>query len=188
MGVKRKVKDKELAIEHICSNKLISQSIDCSDCPLRIYAKHTDKVVLGVGNIYADYIFVLPTYDVYAKIGYTTMLTMLESKYKEITGNELFENVYVTRLIKCYNNTEYNVYSQSIKSCKQYLNYELERINAKTVVFFGNTYIDYSSNAIDKQYKGAYKKIYQCYSPGIFFYDNKDLANSFIQQLKEAIQ
>ena len=74
MEIRRKKKDVELPVEHMSTNLFISICEVCSKCPCRIYADEDDKIILGVGNIYADTVVILPSYDVKAGIGYPTIL------------------------------------------------------------------------------------------------------------------
>lgn len=169
---------KELAVEHYTTNLNINSINVCSKCPLRIYADKDDKIILGVGNIITDTILVLPSYDVKAKIGYTTMLKILQDVYKDIKGIELLEDCYVTRSIKCLNKTDFNLEVIAIKSCITNLLYEIGRIAPRKIIIFDRILHDFTYNNIT---------IKTVISPGVMYYDNDNLKEIFMEQLKEAL-
>lgn len=169
---------KELAVEHYTTNLNINSANVCAKCPLRIYADEDDKIILGVGNIITDTILVLPSYDVKAKIGYTTMLKILQEAYKCITGIELLEDTYVTRAIKCFNKTDFNLEVIAIKSCITNLLYEIGRITPRKIIIFDRRLHDFTYNNIT---------IKTVISPGVMYYDNDNLKEIFMEQLKEAL-
>lgn len=180
MGTKHK-KD---VIEHRKTQLVIKQCSTCKNCPLKIYAKENETITYGVGNIHSNVIIVLPTYDANADKDYNTILKLLLDTYKEHTGRDLVEDAYITRLVKCYKNTPYNLMDQAKYYCIFHTSYEIFRINAKYVIFTGDTvkkYIDsfHLSNNIS-----TFGKItYTMYSPAVMFYDNETIKNNFIKQL-----
>lgn len=181
MGTKRK-KD---IIEHIKTMFVINQFSKCEHCPLRIYAKENETITYGVGNINSNIIIVLPTYDANADKDYNTILKLLLDTYKEHIGRNLLEDAYITRIVKCYKNSPYNLINSAIHYCIYHTSYEIFRINAKHVIFAGDTvkkYIDafHSSNNISTFGKTSYTM----YSPAVMFYDNETIKNNFIEQLK----
>lgn len=169
---------KELAVKHYTTNLYINSIHLCAKCPLRIYADKDDKIILGVGNIVTDTILVLPSYDVKAKIGYTTMLKILQDAYKDIKGIELLEDCYVTRSIKCLNKTDFNLEIIAIKSCITNLLYEIGRIAPRKIIIFDRILHDFTYNNIT---------IKTVISPGVMYYDNDNLKEIFMEQLKEAL-
>lgn len=182
MGTRRK---KEIAIKHLETNLYIQKFNNCKDCPCRIYAKEDEKIMLGVGNICTDIIFVLPTYDINAKIGYKTLLTLLQNVYKDITTLELLENTYVTRVIKCYKVTDFNLHDKALTCCINHLVYELCKLKPKKVVFIGDQFYhlaDYLSNIT----KIDINNFYKTYNIGVLYYDN-EYKDKFIEQLKEIL-
>ena len=76
MGIKRKKQEKELAIEHMQTRFEIANYYTCRECPVRLYSKEK-YITYGVGNLHSDTIFILPNYDINAKIGYKTILYLL---------------------------------------------------------------------------------------------------------------
>lgn len=185
METKRKNK-KEIAIQHINSNLRIQLMQCCNGCPFKIYAKENETIVYGVGNTFSDIIFVLPTYDVNAKVGYNTLVNLLKEQYKNITNNKLFENSYVTRIIKCYNKTDFDLEIQAIKHCYTNLAYEISRIKPKKVIVLTKDYkyiIDYFKILFGNN---TNIKFYQTYNIGVLYYDNK-YKDKFIKQLKEIL-
>lgn len=180
---KRKVKENQLAVEHIVSNKKIKTAKCCQHCPLKLYSSDDDNIIFGAGNIITDIIMILPSYDVKAGIGYITMLNIVQDAYKDITGKELLENVYVTRAVKCLNKTDFNLEKEAIKSCFSNLFYEIGRIAPPKLIIFDRKCYDilfnYNNNGLIK--------IISVISPGVMYYDNQTLKDAFIKQFKEAI-
>lgn len=183
METKRRNKEVELAVEHYSTMLYVCKADICSRCPLKLYANEDDKIILGTGNIITNTIMVLPSYDVKAGIGYPTMLKILQDAYRDIKGMELLEDYYVTRSIKCLNKTDFNLEKDAIKSCIKNLSYEISRIRPKKIIIFDKFLYDF----ISTNYTIICPKIYQVVSPGVMYYDNYNLKNTFMKQLKEAI-
>lgn len=180
---KSKVKEEELAVEHIVSNAKISTAKCCRYCPLRLYANEDDKIIFGVGNIITNTIMILPSYDTQAKIGYNTILKIVEDAYKNITGKELLEEVYVTRVVKCFKRTDFNLKKEAIKSCFSNLFYEIGRITPSKIIIFDklcyNTLFNYNNN--------NFVQIKSIINPGVMYYDNDALKKVFIDEFKRAL-
>lgn len=178
----RRVKEEELAVEHIVSNAKISTAKCCRYCPLRLYINKDDKIIFGVGNIITNTIIILPSYDTQAKIGYNTILKIVEDAYKDITGKELLEEVYVTRAVKCFKRTDFNLEKEAIKSCFSNLFYEIGRITPSKIIIFDklcyNTLFNYNNGLI---------QIKSVISPGVMYYDNDALKKVFIDEFKRAL-
>lgn len=183
MGHKPKCKDNELVVKHIISNINIKTAKCCQNCPLKIYAKENDKIIFGVGNIFSNTIIILPSYNVNAKIEHNTILKILQDAYKDITGTDVLEDCYVTRSIKCLNKTDFNLDKEAIKSCISNLYYEIGRILPKKLIIFDKNINDYyMCNSIQKSFI-----IKNVISPGVMYYNNQGLKDTFIKQLKIAI-
>lgn len=181
---KHRVKEVELAAKHIVSNKKIKAAKCCQYCPLKLYvSSDDDTIIFGIGNIITDTIMILPSYDVNAGIGYITMLKIVQDAYKDITGNELLENAYITRAIKCLNKTDFNLEKEAIKSCFSNLFYEIGRISpSKLIVFDRLCYevlFNYNNNGLIR--------IIPVISPGVMYYDNNALKDRFINEFKQAL-
>lgn len=184
MGSRHKIKNIDLAIEHIISKIKIQDAKCCKNCPLKLYvSSDNDTIIFGVGNILTDTIIILPSYDVKAKIGYITMLQIVQDAYKDITGKELLEEVYVTRAIKCLNKTDFNLEKEAIKSCISNLYYEIGRITPHKLIIFDKQIYDFSLYKYNQR-KYVVKTVI---SPGVMYYDNDALKDIFIKQLKEAL-
>ena len=183
MGRKGKVKEEELAVEHIISKINIQKAKCCQYCPLRLYTGKEDKIIFGVGNIITDTIMILPSYDTQAKIGYNTILKIVEDAYKNITGKELLEEVYVTRAVKCFKRTDFNLEKEAIKSCFSNLFYEIGRITPIKIIIFDklcyNTLFNYNDNGLIQ--------IKSVIGPGVMYYDNDALKKVFIDEFKRAL-
>ena len=183
MGRKSKVKEEELAVEHIISNIKIQTAKCCQYCPLRLYTGEEDKIIFGVGNIITDTIMILPSYDTKTKIGYNTILKIVEDAYKNITDKELLEEVYVTRAIKCFKRTDFNLKKEAIKSCFSNLFYEIGCIAPPKIIVFDklcyNALFNYNNNGL--------VQIKSVISPRVMYYDNDALKKVFIDEFKRAL-
>lgn len=173
----------DLAYKHIDTKIKIYQNIVCSNCPYKIYANEQEVVNLGIGNIYSNFIFILPTYDNNASIGIETSLTLLSKVYNEITSKNILEEVYITRLVKCYKTVDHDLYNYAVTPCSNYLRYEVNKLSAKHIIFFGKAYDDYINNNNIISLNIPFKNIYKSYSPDVLFYDNPKIKESFINNL-----
>lgn len=184
----RKINKKtKVIVEHTPTKIAIKRSDVCEECPYRIYADEKDVVKLGIGNIYSNFIFVLPQYDVNASIDDETVLKKLDKFYKKITGKPMLENAYVTRLVKCCNKSNNELYNSAVKPCKYFLQYEIIKLGGKNIVFFGDTYHDYITSSDTVGNNIPNKNIYSCMSAGVLFYDNQDVINAFEKQLLDIL-
>lgn len=174
----RKKKVKKINVEHIYSNSKIQNAKCCAECPLRIYANEDSVIVFGAGNISSNIMMILPSYDVEAKVGYDTMLTLLANAYKEITERNIFEDCYITRYIKCLNKTDFYFENVALYNCSSNLFYEIGRIVPKKIISFDRK----CSHIINK-----YTKVIEVISPGVMWYDNEELKTKFKHQLFEAL-
>lgn len=178
MGIRKK-KDTILN-KHIPSKLVINKIRMCESCPLHVFAEDGQVIMFGVGNIFANTIMVLPPYDIKAKVDYITMIDLLECAYKEITGLDIFEETYITRSVKCFSKTNYDLNTVAIKECANKLYYEIVRIQPnKVIVFDKNCDIDVI--------KANNYKVLQVMSPAVMYYNNTELKEIFMKQLKEAI-
>lgn len=172
---------------HMRTTILIKTCSTCSECPFKVYSEEKDNVILGTGNIHGNNIFVLPTYDYKAKEGYTTLLSLLVDFYDKEIGQNLFEDVYVTRLVKCNHRSEHELYNDAIGPCLKFLQYEINKLGARNVVFFGQTYDEYIANSDTVGRYIPFKNIHKAYSPAVLFYDNPKIIAEFTKQINEAI-
>jgi len=152
---------------------------------MKLYKTNKDKVIYGIGNIYANTICVLSPYDVRANVSYETILNKLKEEYNKIIGLELLDNYYVTRIIKCLNKSTYDLYNQSADCCINHFIAELNLIKPRKLIFFGDSYI-YAFNKLFSKYNVNYK-IINVISPAVFYYNNIKLQNKFVEQLTNAI-
>ena len=121
MGIRKKI-NKYIELFH---NNYTSIPIDknniCINCPNRIF--HTgEHVKFGFGNPSSGNLFILPTFNNIKEI-----INILSKEYTEITGLNIFENVYITAKVKCTIDKNYNTYLQSMPYCKYFLKYETEK-------------------------------------------------------------
>ncbi len=183
METKRRNKEVELAVEHYSTMLYIHKVDICANCPLKLYAEQEDKIILGTGNIMTDTIMILPSYDVKARIGYSTMLKIIQDIYKEIKGKDILEECYITRSIKCLNKTDFNLEKDAIKSCITNLFYEVGRITPRKLIIFDKQLYDFGLYNCNIG-KFVVKTVI---SPGVMYYDNQNLKDIFIKQLNEAL-
>ena len=179
--------ESEEQIEHIKSNIIISESNMCRGCAYSVYAKSSDTVTFGTGNIYGDFIFVLPAYDFKTKVGYNTLLTYLRECYRNITGKDVLEDVYVTRLVKCNYYSEHNLYESAVNTCYKYLNNEFARIKINNIIFFGSAYDDYIGANNTNHRFGPNRIVNKVISPGIIYYGGDSARKDFEDNLRVAI-
>lgn len=178
MGIRKK--KATILDKHISSKLVINRIRMCESCPLHIFAEDGQVIMFGAGNISASTIMVLPPYDIKAKIDYVTMIDLLEDAYKEITGLDIFEETYITRSVKCFSRTNYDLNTVAIKECANKLYYEIVRIQPnKVIVFDKNCDID--------TIKANNYNVFQVMSPAVMYYDNPELKEIFMKQFKEAI-
>ena len=183
--MKKSSKRKKDIIEHSKTMFVINQFSKCEHCPLRIYAKENETITYGVGNINSNIIIVLPTYDANADKDYNTILKLLLDTYKEHIGRNLLEDAYITRIVKCYKNSPYNLIDSAIPYCIHHVSYEIIKHQGKYVVFMGGTktHIDlyHAKHNIHLYHKCAVTT----YSPAVMYYDNRPtIKDNFIKQLK----
>lgn len=178
-------KRKKDIIEHKKTMLVINQFDKCKHCPLRIYAGKNETITYGVGNINSNVIIVLPTYDVKADKDYNTILKLLLDTYKEYIGRDLLEDAYITRIVKCYKNSPYNLIEQAIPSCIFHTSYEIIKHQGKYVVFMGNTKIHIDLYHAEHNIPLYHKIAITAYSPAVMYYDNRPtIKDAFIKQLK----
>lgn len=166
-------------VNHLISKIEINKANCCKNCSLRLYAKNDDKITFGIGNIYTNTILILPSYDVNLGEESNSMLSIIKDNYTKITGRNIFEDCYVTRYIKCFNKTDFNLNDDAIKYCVHHLIYEINRIRPRKIITFGDKYEEYIQN--------DYIPIFNVINPAVMFYDNENLKNKFIEQFKIAI-
>ena len=181
MAIKRKKKD---TIKHSETMFVINQFTGCQDCPLKIYSKPNETITYGVGNINSNVMIVLPTYDVNADKDYNTILKLLIDSYKKYIGKNLLEDVYITRIVKCYKNSPYNLINGAINSCLIHVSYEILKHKGKYVVYSGGTFEDINNYHTNHNINIYNKTHLTMYSPAVMYYDNETIKNNFIEQLK----
>lgn len=182
MGIKRKNKN-ELNIKHYSSMLNIKTYYGCTNCPLKLYANENDTVIFGVGNIMSDTMMVLPAYDTKANIDYYTILNIIQDIYKQLKGTNILEECYITRSIKCFNKTDFNLEKDAIKSCIDNLIYECYRIKPNKIIIFDKNLYDFG---LYNNIRGIFN-VKTVISPGVMYYDNQNLKDIFMKQLNEAI-
>ena len=179
MGVKKK--NATILDKHLPSKLVINKVRMCENCPLHVFAEDGQVIMFGAGNIFASTIMVLPPYDIKAKVDYVTMIDLLEDAYKEITGLDIFEETYITRSVKCFSKTNYDLNTIAIKECANKLYYEIVRIHPNKVIVFDK------NCDIDTIKANTNCNVLQVMSPAVMYYNNTELKEIFMKQLKDAI-
>lgn len=151
----------------------------CSKCPIRLYNNKDDKITFGIGNIVTNTIIVLLYYNIDDD---TETLTVIRDLYKAITGEELLENVYVTRLVKCYCNKIRDLYNTALKKCYVHAVYEINRIQPNKIIVCGSI----AYNIINKYINNTNIKIINIISPYAIKYSNY-MENKFVEQFTKAL-
>ena len=64
-----------------------------------------------------------------------TLKIKLAKEYTEITGLDIFENIYITAKVKCITDKNYNTYLQSIPYCRYFLKYETEKFIFRNILY-----------------------------------------------------
>lgn len=174
--VKNLIEDK-----HLKTNIHQIKCEQCSECPLHVYSNDNDVVIFGVGNIFADTILVLPSYDTKAKVNYTTILSIVEKAYYQIEHKDIYEECYVTRTIKCYDKSNYNLMQDAIKHCKEFLYYEVIKLKPRRIIIFDSKF---DTTELEMN---TFARIAHVINPGVMYYDNNKLKQTFMKQFKEAL-
>ena len=176
---------RNLATDHIVSKSLVCEHSICTDCPIKLFKREDEKVIYGIGNICTNTVFVLPPYDIRTNIKYETLLNKLIEVYKEITNKNILEEHYVTRIIKCLDKSNYEMYDKAATKCINHFITELNFIKPTKLIFFGDSLNHAYNNLFSKININV--EIFDVYSPAVFFYDNVELHNKFVKQLTKAI-
>lgn len=164
-----------MGIKHIDTRNEIKRVKTCYNCPAKLYAKDGETIKLGFGNSFADKVIVLPSYSLVEKGDYISCAKVL----LDIVGSRLYEDFYVTRDIKCYNVSSYDIHDACIINCNTFLNYELSKFIGKKLFVFGN--VDLSR--IDKNILNTYI-VYRLFNPYIMIVGEQVLKNKFINDVK----
>ena len=140
MGIRKKInKDIELFHNNYTSIPIDKNNI-CINCPNRIF--HTgEHVKFGFGNPSSGNLFILPTFNNIKEI-----INILSKEYTEITGLDIFENIYITAKVKCTIDKNYNTYLQSMPYCKYFLKYETEKFIFRNILCLYINNNDYIAN------------------------------------------
>lgn len=166
-------------IKYLSTELLIDEV--CYDCPLKLYNKKGSKVTYGVGNIYANTILILPPYNINSKKD--SVINIIDDLYSKNTGKNIFEEYYITRTIKCYNSTNFNLNDSAFKICYKYLIHEICRIKPKSIILFDKNYYEFIDN-----FCSNYKiQVHNILNPNVMWYDNNIIKESFMQQFKDVV-
>lgn len=165
-------------LEYLSTNLYINEV--CVECPLKLYNKKDSKVTYGIGNIYANTILILPPYNINSD---NNPLTIINDLYTKNTSKNILEEYYITRFIKCYNNTNFNLYNTAAHICHQFLLHEIIRIKPKRLIVFDKTY-----NYLVEEFCDKFKiDNIQLMNPNVMRYDDHVLKDAFIKQFNEYV-
>lgn len=147
----------------------------CSQCPSKLYAKQDTKVKLGFGNVYANKLIILPVYSIdYAGGNYISAINIIKDYVKDIE-----ENYYVTMHPKCYI-PQYDIRNNTGKYCAWILNKELNKINAKYLLAFGDVDLSVVNATILAKFI-----IKRYFNPYCMVVGNNYVKEKFKEQIKE---
>lgn len=162
---------------HIDSRRLIISRRQCMNCPARLYAKDGETIKLGIGNVCANKIIVLPSYSLVEKGNYISCLQVLKNMVEE---NKLLEEYYITRDIKCYNVGSYDIHDRCVSQCASLLQSELNRISPKHLFVFGDVDLSYLHNKVLSKFI-----IHRYYNPYVMIVGTEYLQNKFKEQIQQ---
>lgn len=168
-----------MTIKHLESSLKIASCINCVNCPARLYTK-TTNVILGFGNLYSNKVIVLPTYslDYKGKGTYINTASILIN----IIGDRIFEDYYVTREIKCYSNSEYEIDEVCKRYCSIFLNKELFTTKAKHLFAFGDVDLGYVRPSILNKFH-----VHRMFNPYCTIVGNDYVKGMFEKQIAKMI-
>lgn len=152
----------------------------CINCPLKLYNKKDSKVIYGIGNIYANTILILPPYKLNSK---DNPLTIISDLYTKNTSKNILEEYYITRSIKCYKSSDFNLYDSACKCCSHFCIHEICRIKPKKVIILDKNYSNIIEEFCDK-YKINYIRLM---NPNVMKYNDNILKEAFIKQFNEYV-
>lgn len=165
-------------ITHIIGNKKICNSSICIGCPSKLYVKDDEVITYGFGNFYSNKIIVLPSYSLHEKGDYISNATIL----KNILGDKLFEEYYITRDTKCYNVSDYSIKDAALKHCSAILSNELYKFSGKYLFAFGDVDLSYIDYRILNKFK-----IFRLYNPYVLIVGNDVIKNTFKEQINNMV-
>lgn len=164
-----------MEINHIDTRIKIQQRKLCMNCPSRLDCKEGETIKLGFGNINANKVIVLPSYNIYEKGNYISGASVL---IKYIGYDKLLEDYYVTRDIKCWNVSSYDTHDTCASLCAPILTSELSRINAKHLFVFGNVDLSVIHPRILRKFI-----IHRILNPYVMLTEVKPLKDTFLEQI-----
>lgn len=129
MGSKYKYKTK---YEHLPSQLDIRYIGCCSKCPLKLYIKDDTCIQFGLGNINADIVFLTNMYDINKC---DVWLDKFVDIWKKLTCNNLLDDVYISRLVKCYHH-DYKSNDTVYQNCFMHSMYEIIKIKPRKIIAF----------------------------------------------------
>lgn len=113
-----------MANNRLTSKSKIKDILICKKCPIRLYQKTEDNLKYGKGNMFPEYIFVLPNFALQNK----TYENLLNDICKDILN---IEEQYITYHPKCL------CYNIILHNCDDILLHEIRKLNPKKIIFFG---------------------------------------------------
>lgn len=164
-------------IQHLKTKINIKSCAGCANCPAKLFAGNSDLITYGFGNIYANKVIILPTYSLDYKDGsYISTAEILIN----LIGKKIFEDYYVTREIKCYNLSRYDVSEACRANCGKYLYNELNNLKANYIFAFGDVSLTYVPNKVLNKYI-----IKRYFNPYCMIAGNDYLKSKLQEQIKE---
>lgn len=159
----------------------------CDNCPLRLYNKV--NYINGVGDTYYGNCIVLPNIDreTYKKrsVKYSEHIKIIKDILS--TNSESKEDkFYIIPLIRCYNNSNYEIDDIVYQKCIHYFMLDLMKYNFKNILLLGQAAIKFLginniSNNLNNCYVTNNRKYFINYSP--FTINNDVYAERFKEYL-----
>ncbi len=113
------------------------------NCNLCSFSKSRKNILVGQGNLDADVIFLNMAPSIVEDEGAELLLgnsgTMLKKMAKNILKIDI-EDIYILNILKCLPNKDIEESNIEINLCKPYIQKQLDIINPKLIISFGNSY------------------------------------------------
>ena len=122
------------------SSSLENTMLNCNLCS---FSKSRKNILVGQGNLDADVIFLNMAPSIVEDEGAELLLgnsgTMLKKMAKNILKIDI-EDIYILNILKCLPNKDIEESNIEINLCKPYIQKQLDIINPKLIIAFGNSY------------------------------------------------
>ncbi len=149
------------------------------NCNLCSFAKTRKNILIGEGNLNADIVFLNMAPSVLEDENGKLLLGKTGDMLKKISTNILnmkIEDIYILNILKCIPNKDIVDSSYEISLCKPYIQKQLDIINPKLIISFGDSYKYLDTNNI---------KVIKTFDP-IFILRNPSYKKEMMNDLEKA--